>query len=853
MSSSFSGAPGGAASLDDPSLVDDRALRRKRKKELKNAKKGKLVKSTALGASDLDSLYADLKPSIELKLEKNRRQIESITTEDVQNLLLWVYTQATSPQWCFLKNKALIGNAVLLILREASHSQYTAGVVDAPFLRGLPQVKTSMPRGSHWNKHRRDLKDVDSSLLYISDSSSSKRKRVDGDGESKSPAENNSSSSSAADAASPAAERTPEQYAQAVYRMCLRHSELVANKFPMGSAAEEGAASSSSSSSSSDGNSALVLPPRHAITRSAATDLRLHHAMDRTDVTSGAGDSTIDLTPSAATAIVKPRLLALDCEMCQTALGLQLARVTVVDESEAVVLDLLVKPELPVMDHLTQYSGITAAMLATATATMTDVHAKLLEIVDGSGSDSSSSGSAGPAVLVGHSLECDLQALRLVHTRIIDTSLLFPHPAGLPYRHALRHLTKTRLGRVIQAGHGTTGHDSIEDTVAVLHLVQAALAEPPSSSHADESDDEGETIDVSGDAAMAAESSAATDSAEDGEHASSPPPAKRARAGVDDTAAAAQAAAPSIKKKKRRHPKHAFAHHFSKPGREHIIPPAAAAQASTSGAAATASSSIRGLAGTLSQLSGGSNSGSSGSGSGSRGGGGSVRQRSLLLHSGMGDKAVCGSMSLVGSPAFLRSHLCGPASGVSVPISSSLADTQRALSKVAQEAGRASSARKQGGVSGKEYVGPGLVVAELVVPRKKKGAQQHVSAEGSGDDDDFAATSSSDSDAIDWRGFDSALSSWSSALPQGTAVLAVMQARIGAGMDGSAGAAQLDASEAAWGHSFFWIAPHEGSSASTARDSLSSSASGAEGSSPAAGASSESAADQGADLRETSE
>ena len=42
--------------------------------------------------------------------------------------------------------------------------------------------------------------------------------------------------------------------------------------------------------------------------------------------------------------------------------------------------------------------------------------------------------------MVGHSLECDLQALRLVHTRVLDTSLVYAHPAGLPYRHALRHL-----------------------------------------------------------------------------------------------------------------------------------------------------------------------------------------------------------------------------------------------------------------------------------------------------------------------------------------------------------------------------------------------------------------------------
>ena len=30
--------------------------------------------------------------------------------------------------------------------------------------------------------------------------------------------------------------------------------------------------------------------------------------------------------------------------------------------------------------------------------------------------------------LVGHSLENDLKALRVVHSRVLDTALLFPHP-----------------------------------------------------------------------------------------------------------------------------------------------------------------------------------------------------------------------------------------------------------------------------------------------------------------------------------------------------------------------------------------------------------------------------------------
>lgn len=44
------------------------------------------------------------------------------------------------------------------------------------------------------------------------------------------------------------------------------------------------------------------------------------------------------------------------------------------------------------------------------------------------------------ALLVGHSLENDLNAMRMLHGRILDTVALYPHPKGLPSRCALRHL-----------------------------------------------------------------------------------------------------------------------------------------------------------------------------------------------------------------------------------------------------------------------------------------------------------------------------------------------------------------------------------------------------------------------------
>ena len=57
--------------------------------------------------------------------------------------------------------------------------------------------------------------------------------------------------------------------------------------------------------------------------------------------------------------------------------------------------------------------------------------------------------------LVGHSIESDLRALRLVHRKVVDTSALFPHPRGAPFKKGLKHLSAEVLGVAIQAGEGT--------------------------------------------------------------------------------------------------------------------------------------------------------------------------------------------------------------------------------------------------------------------------------------------------------------------------------------------------------------------------------------------------------------
>ncbi|CAI5995427.1 unnamed protein product [Closterium sp. NIES-65] len=125
---------------------------------------------------------------------------------------------------------------------------------------------------------------------------------------------------------------------------------------------------------------------------------------------------------------------------CNTRKGLELTRLTLLDAHGKVLLDELVKPDSPITNYNTQFSGITPQMLAGVTTTLQQAQEHFLGIV------------SAETILVGHSTESDLHAIRAVHLRVIDTSLLFPHPRGPPFKCALRFLAVDYLGRTIQAG-----------------------------------------------------------------------------------------------------------------------------------------------------------------------------------------------------------------------------------------------------------------------------------------------------------------------------------------------------------------------------------------------------------------
>eukprot|EP00250_Pteridium_aquilinum_P017482 c23650_g1_i1 orf=109-1629(+) len=156
-------------------------------------------------------------------------------------------------------------------------------------------------------------------------------------------------------------------------------------------------------------------------------------------------------------------MLSLDCEMvvCDGE-NKELVRVCVVDEEDKVLLDMLVKPTRPVIDYLTPITGICEVDLKHITCGFLDAQAAVLKLL------------TSDTILVGHSLHNDLKALKIDHSRVIDTSFLFQfRNKPESYNAGLNSLCKAILGHEFRED--GKPHDCLLDATIPMKIVHHTL------------------------------------------------------------------------------------------------------------------------------------------------------------------------------------------------------------------------------------------------------------------------------------------------------------------------------------------------------------------------------------------
>lgn len=153
------------------------------------------------------------------------------------------------------------------------------------------------------------------------------------------------------------------------------------------------------------------------------------------------------------------KVYALDTESIHTKKGLEVCRVTVVDEELNVVYNNFCLPTSDIVDYNTVWSGITEQSLAGVTKTFKELREDMLKLF------------SADTILVGHGLSHDLTSMKIIHDKVIDTLYLYPHHRGWPLKRALKDIALTELGMRIQGD----GHDSEEDAVVAMKLVLRKL------------------------------------------------------------------------------------------------------------------------------------------------------------------------------------------------------------------------------------------------------------------------------------------------------------------------------------------------------------------------------------------
>ncbi|KAA8894759.1 ribonuclease H-like domain-containing protein [Sphaerosporella brunnea] len=175
----------------------------------------------------------------------------------------------------------------------------------------------------------------------------------------------------------------------------------------------------------------------------------------------------------------KRRAVALDCEMAVIrGGGRAVVLLCAVDYlTGEILINTLVHPSKKVLDWRTRFSGVTPQAMAAATAL-----GKTLDGWKGARSELWKHVDMD-TILVGHALHNDLDVLRIIDPRVVDSSILTSNAVGLNSRlWGLKSLCAEFLGIDIQSN-GKLGHDCAEDALAAREVVLWCSQNPRELAH----------------------------------------------------------------------------------------------------------------------------------------------------------------------------------------------------------------------------------------------------------------------------------------------------------------------------------------------------------------------------------
>lgn len=160
-------------------------------------------------------------------------------------------------------------------------------------------------------------------------------------------------------------------------------------------------------------------------------------------------------------------VIGIDCEMIKTSKGEEVARLSAVNENCDTIIDEYLKPIGEVEDYRTKYSGITEELLSESDDKKLFSSDQCCEIL--------SKVADKHTIIIGHSLENDLRAMRIIHDRVIDTSLIYNTETRYPNKPALSKLYIRYISKNFRVDSENKGHDSVEDARASLLLAKYAM------------------------------------------------------------------------------------------------------------------------------------------------------------------------------------------------------------------------------------------------------------------------------------------------------------------------------------------------------------------------------------------